>query len=152
MRDELTRVREKSDDQKMYIRSREDKFGFYEKDAEMKERNTMDEKYKIINKANELRERKKKMLEEEERAKEEEQERQREMLLRQREVEMKLNEEYLIEQKENDRGKEEKKMRQGGRGSKKEKSKKKKADYEDFIEPEMDEEFGREQGKKERER
>lgn len=73
-------------------------------------------------------------------------ERRREKMLKQREIEARLNEEYLQEQQHNDRGKEERKMRQG-KGSRKSGSKKKRDDYE-FVEP-GPEEMAR--GRKERE-
>ena len=70
LREELNKIREKSDDQKMYIKSREDRFSFYERDAENKERAIVEEKTRLMNKAKEVRERQQRMLVEEERLKE----------------------------------------------------------------------------------
>lgn len=63
LKEELLKIREKSDEQKMYIKSREDKFAFYENDAIHKEKISHDERFKILNKTNEIRERKQRMME-----------------------------------------------------------------------------------------
>ena len=69
VKEELVKMKEKSDDQKMYIKSREERFTFYERDAENKERIAAEEKARILNRAKEIRERQQRVLEEEERKK-----------------------------------------------------------------------------------